>query len=242
MLLYHQTPETSSGPDGEFAPVPGAPKKLFLTSGEVDSLREHALYFIRVNPKGVTEKTVEQDVMAGEVRGGALASFRALVSNLFVPVLAKQHLSVWGKNTEEGAQEFVHGAAKFGAALAEAATSLKGGVELEEAGQDDRSERGHQARGLRGRGDGRHDRGALRGRPGGLVREDGGAAVGERIRAERERGRGPGHGARVLALADGQVQLHHGAAQEQGVQDRARRRRRRAIEGAPQVEGHRHAR
>ena len=130
MLLYHQTPETSSGPDGEFAPVPGAPKKLFLTSGEVDSLREHALYFIRVNPKGVTEKTVEQDVMAGEVRGGALASFRALVSNLFVPVLAKQHLSVWGKNTEEGAQEFVHGAAKFGAALAEAATSLKGGVEL----------------------------------------------------------------------------------------------------------------
>jgi dynein heavy chain len=130
LLLYHQTPETSSGPDGEFAPVPGAPKKLFLTSGEVDSLREHALYFIRVNPKGVTEKTVEQDVMAGEVRGGALASFRALVSNLFVPVLAKQHLSVWGKNTEEGAQEFVHGAAKFGAALAEAATSLKGGVEL----------------------------------------------------------------------------------------------------------------
>jgi hypothetical protein len=43
--------------NGDFVQV-GSAKKLFVTSGELDSLREHAVYFLRTNPKGVNEKTV----------------------------------------------------------------------------------------------------------------------------------------------------------------------------------------
>ena len=107
-----------------------APKRLFVTTGEVESLQSdsHAMYFIRTNPKGVQEKGFEQDIMAGEIRGSALDSFRALVANLFVPVLKNQ--TQWGKAQEENTHEFVQSVAKFGATLTEASNSLQGGVEL----------------------------------------------------------------------------------------------------------------
>ena len=55
-------------------------------------------------------------------------SFRALVTNLYVPILQGQ--TNWGKNTEENTSEFVQGIAKFGATLTEAVHSLQGGVDL----------------------------------------------------------------------------------------------------------------
>jgi dynein heavy chain len=70
----------------------------------------------------------ESDIMAGEVRGSVLDSFRALVTNLYVPILESQ--TNWGKNTEENTTEFVQGLSKFGATLTEAVHSLQGGVDL----------------------------------------------------------------------------------------------------------------
>uniref|UniRef100_A0A7S0GLB7 Dynein heavy chain n=1 Tax=Micromonas pusilla TaxID=38833 RepID=A0A7S0GLB7_MICPS len=141
LLLYYQseaadaprTQSTSSvSTDAATRNSSSAPKRLVVTDGANAALdpTSHALYFIRVNSKGVGEKGCEQDVAAGEIRGGALESFRALISNLYAPVLKSQHSATWGKAREESAKEFVRGVAKFGATLAEAAHSLQGGVEL----------------------------------------------------------------------------------------------------------------
>ena len=140
LLLYYQSeaadaPAKSTSAVSTDASAPravSAPKRLVVTDGANAALdpTSHALYFIRVNSKGVGEKGCEQDVAAGEIRGGALESFRALISNLYAPVLKQQHSATWGKAREESAKEFVRGVAKFGATLAEAAHSLQGGVEL----------------------------------------------------------------------------------------------------------------
>jgi dynein heavy chain len=139
LLLYYQSeaadapPKSTSSVSTDAATrASSAPKRLVVTDGANAALdpTSHALYFIRVNTKGVGEKGCEQDVAAGEIRGGALESFRALISNLYAPVLKQQHSATWGKAREESAKEFVRGVAKFGATLAEAAHSLQGGVEL----------------------------------------------------------------------------------------------------------------
>ena len=140
LLLYYQSEAADAPPkstsavstDASAPRASKAPKRLVVTDGSHAALdpTSHALYFIRVNTKGVGEKGCEQDVAAGEIRGGALESFRALISNLYAPVLKQQHSATWGKAREESAKEFVRGVAKFGATLAEAAHSLQGGVEL----------------------------------------------------------------------------------------------------------------
>jgi dynein heavy chain len=139
LLFYYQSeaadapPKSTSSVSTDAATrASSAPRRLVVTDGANAALdpTSHALYFIRVNSKGVGEKGCEQDVAAGEIRGGALESFRALISNLYAPVLKSQHSATWGKAREESAKEFVRGVAKFGATLAEAAHSLQGGVEL----------------------------------------------------------------------------------------------------------------
>ena len=140
LLFYYQSEEADAPPTtrqinsgDSAAPRGDAPaRRLVVTDGANAALdpSSHALYFVRVNDKGVGEKGCEQDVLAGEIRGGALESFRALISNLYAPVLKSQHSATWGKAREESAKEFVRGVAKFGATLAEAAHSLQGGVEL----------------------------------------------------------------------------------------------------------------
>ena len=140
LLFYYQSEEADAPPTtrrvnsgDSAAPRGDAPsRRLVVTDGANAALdpSSHALYFVRVNDKGVGEKGCEQDVLAGEIRGGALESFRALISNLYAPVLKSQHSATWGKAREESAKEFVRGVAKFGATLAEAAHSLQGGVQL----------------------------------------------------------------------------------------------------------------
>lgn len=81
--------------------------------------------------EGVSER-LAQDVAVGVVRGTALDTFRALVTNLYHPVLCNQQ--DWGKlsgpehagNTEE----FLVGVGRFGAVLSEAVSSLTASVEL----------------------------------------------------------------------------------------------------------------
>lgn len=63
------------------------------------------VYFQRINAKGVTEKTVEQDLLLGELGDQALDSYRALLTELFLPLLKEQ--GNWGKSSAENTQEFL---------------------------------------------------------------------------------------------------------------------------------------
>lgn len=91
------------------------------------------VYFVRLNPKGVSEKTIESDLLAGEVSGSALDNFRAMVAELYLPIVQEQ--SSWGKAPKENTKEFVAGTAKFGSMLTEAVNTVSGGVELQKPEQ-----------------------------------------------------------------------------------------------------------
>lgn len=45
------------------------------------------MYFTRLNPKGINEKTLEADMGSGELSGGALENFKAIVSDLYLPIM-----------------------------------------------------------------------------------------------------------------------------------------------------------
>lgn len=73
-----------------------------------ERLSGKCLFFVRVNPKGVSEKTLEADVAVGEIQGSALDTFRALLADLFLPVLQEQ--SSWGKMPPQHTKDFLTGA------------------------------------------------------------------------------------------------------------------------------------
>ena len=121
MFVYQPGEPSAEGGDS-------APASLQLTSGELERLTGKCVYFVRTGLKGVSERTLEQDMMMGMVSGAALESYTSLVSELYLPILKEQ--SSWGKNTEENTSEFMTLAGKFSATLNEAMSSLQGGVEL----------------------------------------------------------------------------------------------------------------
>ena len=104
-----------------------APSLQVLTS-LAQRLTGNACYFVRVNAKGVTEKTIAEDINFGVVRGDALTSLRTLVNDFFAPVLRKQEK--WGRLTPSLHTELLKRVGQFGSTLAEAAESLAGGIEL----------------------------------------------------------------------------------------------------------------
>ena len=65
------------------------------------------VFFVRINPKGVGEKSLETDLAAGEIQGSALDTFRALVTDVYLPVLQEQ--SGWGRMTPEHTRTFLAG-------------------------------------------------------------------------------------------------------------------------------------
>lgn len=71
----------------------------------MEKVSNKVVYFQRTNPKGVTEKTVEQDLLLGELGDQALDSYRALLTELFLPLLKEQ--GNWGKSSAENTQEFL---------------------------------------------------------------------------------------------------------------------------------------
>lgn len=77
----------------------------FILVTQNDKLRGRAAYFVRIAQKAVTDKTVEQDIAAGQISGTALDAFRTLLTDLFVPVLKEQ--GNWGKSAEEYVSEFM---------------------------------------------------------------------------------------------------------------------------------------
>ena len=70
-----------------------SPKKLCPSPAsqsipQGDRLTGKCVYFARVNPRGVSEKTLESDVVAGDISGpGALDAVRALVADVYLPLL-----------------------------------------------------------------------------------------------------------------------------------------------------------
>ena len=72
---------------------------------QTEKVANKVVYFQRTNPKGVTEKTVEQDLILGELGDQALDSYRALLTELFLPLLKEQ--GNWGKSSGENTQEFL---------------------------------------------------------------------------------------------------------------------------------------
>ena len=67
LLFYYQIPEVKNI-DGDFIPKAGEPPKLIVTDGDVETLRDKALYLVRTNPKGVSDKSPENDIYSGEIR------------------------------------------------------------------------------------------------------------------------------------------------------------------------------
>lgn len=67
---------------------PPRPRPPPPTPPQNDRLTGKCVYFARVNPKGVSEKGLEADLVAGDIAGpGALDAFRALVSDVYLPIL-----------------------------------------------------------------------------------------------------------------------------------------------------------
>lgn len=87
-----------------------------------------AVYATRLNPKGVSEKGLETDLTSGELSGSALENYKALVSDLYVPIIQEQ--AAWGKVPAEHTVEFRGSSQKFGSMLTEAVATVTGGVEL----------------------------------------------------------------------------------------------------------------
>lgn len=85
------------------------------------------MYFYRLNPKGVIEKSVNDDVLFGEILPDHLDTYRAVVTNVFLPCLQQQEN--WGKC--EDTREYLRSADRFANTLNEAVNSLHGGVELD---------------------------------------------------------------------------------------------------------------
>ena len=130
LLFYHQSGERPD-PENPGKTVPdGGPKRLFVTSGEAESLQAdaHALYVIRTKAEGVSDKDPGGDLMCGEIRGGALDSFRALLSGFYAPALQKH--KKWKKAKAEDVADFVQGVAKFGKTLEGVSAALQDGVTL----------------------------------------------------------------------------------------------------------------
>lgn len=95
---------------------------------QYERIHSKCVYFTRLNPKGVSEKTLEADMGSGEVAGSALENFKALVSDLYVPIMQEQQQ--WGKVPQDNLSEFLSSAQKFGSMLTEAVATVTGGVEL----------------------------------------------------------------------------------------------------------------
>ncbi len=83
-----------------------------------ERLTGKGVFFSRLNPKGVSEKTVESDLSTGEVWGSPLDTFRALIADLYVPIINEQ--TTWGKVTSDHVDEFKSTSTKFGSMLTEA--------------------------------------------------------------------------------------------------------------------------
>ncbi len=70
-----------------------------------EPLLNKAVFFLRANAKGVSEKNADGDMVVGEIGAKPLEMYRSLLADLYLPVLSEQ--SGWGQCSKEQAQEFL---------------------------------------------------------------------------------------------------------------------------------------
>ncbi len=70
-----------------------------------EALANKAVYFVRLGAKGVSEKAPEADIAIGMVPTGALDAFRALMAELYLPILTEA--GSWGRSTEKQTHAFL---------------------------------------------------------------------------------------------------------------------------------------
>ena len=125
-VFTYESPETQT-PTGEWVATDASPE-LALGVAPGMSVKGKVVYFVRGGARGVNEKNPEQDLLFGTFGGEAIDTFRALVSDVFVPVLNEQNS--WGKNSAHDTQDFLHLAQKFSNTLNTAVRSIHSGVDL----------------------------------------------------------------------------------------------------------------
>jgi hypothetical protein len=126
LIICYQVAEEQNTA-GEWVKRGTNPSLQVLTSPS-HRLTGNACYFVRVNSKGITEKTILDDIIHGVIKGGALLTLRTLVNDFFGPLLRKQEK--WGRLSNNLLAELLKRVGQFGSTLIEAAESLAGGVEL----------------------------------------------------------------------------------------------------------------
>ena len=92
MVFLHQPPERLNE-HGQLVPVGAA--ELTLADHDGARMAGDSVYFVRVNPKGVTPDKPAGDIAVGTMRGSALDTLRTMVNHLFHPALKAQ--KDWGK-------------------------------------------------------------------------------------------------------------------------------------------------
>ena len=124
-MTFQVTEEQNA--EGEWVKRGSTPSLHVLTSLH-QRLTGPACFFVRLNTKSISDKTIADDVNFGVIKGNALNTLKTLVNDLYGPVLRKQEK--WGRLAADLHAELLKRVGQFGSTLAEAAESLAGGVEL----------------------------------------------------------------------------------------------------------------
>lgn len=70
-----------------------------------EPIQNKAVFFLRVNPKGVSEKSADVDMVVGEIGAKPLDAYRSLLAEMYLPLLAEQ--SNWGHSQPEETAHFL---------------------------------------------------------------------------------------------------------------------------------------
>jgi dynein heavy chain len=108
----------------------GGPEELFVTSGDGDRLKERGIYFVRVCDKAVGAATVDTDLNCGVIEGLPVANMKALVGEVYSPLL-NAGFSGWDKRMTAEAKDDLYGVIdRFSTLLGAVVESLANGLEL----------------------------------------------------------------------------------------------------------------
>ena len=104
--------------------------KLLLTDGLDMQLRGKCMYFIRQSHAVEPDtKTPDLDMFYGEVNADILKSFNLTLHSAFLPLLEGGQQD-WGKSTDASTKEYLSAVTRFDEMVADAVSSLQGGIEL----------------------------------------------------------------------------------------------------------------
>ncbi|XP_023932721.1 dynein heavy chain 5, axonemal [Lingula anatina] len=142
LMFFHQEAvrdNVYSRTDASSVHNPNPVKKLFITTGETESLQGTCYFFLKltVGGKGITVQNVASEVFFGFMDGskGVLSGFEGIMAKVLVPAI--KSLDSWGSlNDSSNAQvaEFLELLEKFVNSLSGARESMDGQVHLSEEG------------------------------------------------------------------------------------------------------------